>query len=78
MLNIKNKLKELANAGHVILLTSHILELVENLCQQILILNEGKLLDQISQEEIQKIKDTTGKNFNEYFVDIINETSSRK
>jgi ABC-2 type transport system ATP-binding protein len=78
MLNIKNKLKELANAGHVILLTSHILELVENLCQQILILNEGKLLDQISQEKIQRIKDTTGKDFNEYFVDIINKKSSRK
>jgi ABC-2 type transport system ATP-binding protein len=78
MLNIKSKLKALAKSGYVIFLTSHILELVENFCQQILILNEGKLLNQISQAEIRRIKDSTGTGFNEYFVELINEKSSRK
>jgi ABC-2 type transport system ATP-binding protein len=69
--NAKNILLNLANNGHTILLSSHILELVENWCQEIIILNEGKILAEYTQKKIEEIKKTTGKDFNEHFVSLV-------
>jgi ABC-2 type transport system ATP-binding protein len=69
--NAKKILLELAQNGHTILLSSHILELVENWCQEIIILNEGKILAQYTQKEVEEIKKSTGKDFNEHFVSLI-------
>jgi ABC-2 type transport system ATP-binding protein len=69
--NAKKILLKLAQNDHTILLSSHILELVENWCQEIIILNEGKILAEYSQQQIEEIKKNTGKDFNEHFVSLI-------
>lgn len=69
--NAKNLLLNLANNGHTILLSSHILELVENWCQEIIILNAGKVLAEYTSEQIGDIKSKTGKAFSEHFVSLI-------
>jgi ABC-2 type transport system ATP-binding protein len=69
--NAKKILLKLAKNGHTILLSSHILELVENWCQEIIILNEGKILAEYSQKQIEEIKKSSGKDFNEHFVSLI-------
>jgi ABC-2 type transport system ATP-binding protein len=71
MFNIKNILERLANEGHIILLSSHILELIENLSHEIIILNRGKLITQLSQREIQHMKSKHGKGFNDYFIELV-------
>jgi len=69
--NAKNILLKLAENGHTILLSSHVLELVENWCQEIIILNAGKLLAEYTLEQIEDIKAKTGKAFSEHFVSLV-------
>jgi len=69
--NAKNILLNLAENGHTILLSSHVLELVENWCQEIIILNAGKVLAEYTMEQIEDIKTRTGKIFSEHFVSLI-------
>jgi ABC-2 type transport system ATP-binding protein len=69
--NAKSILVKLAENGHTILLSSHVLELVENWCQEIIILNEGKLLAEYTLEQIEDIKTKTGKAFSEHFVSLV-------
>jgi ABC-2 type transport system ATP-binding protein len=73
--NSKNILLTLARNGHTILLSSHVLELVENWCQEIIILNEGKLLAEYTLEQIEDIKARTGKDFSEHFVSLVQRPS---
>ncbi|MEX0722819.1 MAG: ABC transporter ATP-binding protein [Gracilimonas sp.] len=54
---MKNVIRRLKNKGVTIIITSHILEVVENLCDDIAILHEGKIkayLDSVSRKELQK------------------------
>jgi len=69
--NAKNILLRLAKNGHTILLSSHILELVENWCQEIIILDKGKILAEYTQKQIEDIKLKTGKAFSDHFVSLV-------
>lgn len=54
---MKTILKHLKEQGKTVIITSHILEIVENLCDDIAILHEGKIiayLDSESRKELQK------------------------
>lgn len=54
---MKNVIRRLKDKGVTIIVTSHILEVVENLCDDIAILHNGKIkayLDSISRKELQK------------------------
>lgn len=54
---MKTVIRRLKSKGVTIFITSHILEVVENLCDDIAILHEGKIkayLDSISRKELQK------------------------
>lgn len=54
---MKTILKHLQKQGKTIIITSHILEIVENLCDDIAILHEGNIiayLDSASRKELQK------------------------
>lgn len=54
---MKNVIRKLKKKGVTIIITSHILEVVENLCDDIAILNEGEIkayLDTVSRKELQK------------------------
>lgn len=74
LFNAKKILKNLAGAGHTILLSSHVLELVENWCEKIIILNEGKLLAEYSLEEVEKIKRESGKSFSDHFISLVQQS----
>jgi ABC-2 type transport system ATP-binding protein len=74
--NAKTILVDLAKRGHTILLSSHILELVENWCQEIIILNEGKILADYTSDQIEEIKSKTGKAFSEHFVSLVQSPKS--
>ena len=69
--NAKNMLLKLAENGHTILLSSHVLELVENWCQDIIIFNTGIILAEYTMKEIEDIKSRTGKAFSDHFVALI-------
>ncbi|HBQ60023.1 MAG TPA: ABC transporter ATP-binding protein, partial [Balneolaceae bacterium] len=54
---MKNVIRRLKNRGVTIIITSHILEVVENLCDDIAILHNGHIkayLDSVSRKELQK------------------------
>lgn len=54
---MKNVIRRLKSRGVTIIITSHILEVVENLCDDIAILHEGRIkayLDSVSRKELQK------------------------
>lgn len=42
--NLKNILRELANDGKIVVFSSHVMEVVEKICDKIAIINKGKLL----------------------------------
>ena len=69
--NAKKILLNLAKKGHTILLSSHVLELLENWCQEIIILSAGKVLAEYTSEQIEKIKSKTGKSFNDHFISLV-------
>ncbi len=67
---IKNLIKELAESGKTIFYSSHILEVVENLCDRVIIINEGKI---VADEKIQKLKDLSQqKSLEEIFSKLVN------
>lgn len=54
---MKTVIRRLKSKGVTIIITSHILEVVENLCDDIAILHQGKIkayLDSVSRKELQK------------------------
>ncbi len=54
---MKNIIRRLKSRGVTVIITSHILEVVENLCDDIAILNKGQIkayLDSASRKELQK------------------------
>jgi ABC-2 type transport system ATP-binding protein len=54
---MKHIIRRLKQRGVTVIITSHILEVVENLCDDIAILNQGQIkayLDSISRKELQK------------------------
>jgi ABC-2 type transport system ATP-binding protein len=54
---MKTVIRRLKEKGVTIIITSHILEIVENLCDDIAILHQGKIkayLDSVSRKELQK------------------------
>jgi ABC-2 type transport system ATP-binding protein len=68
---MKNILRRLQKRGVTIIITSHILEVVENLCDDIAILHHGKIkayLDSVSRKELQK--DATLHEIFEKFVEV--------
>jgi ABC-2 type transport system ATP-binding protein len=78
LFNAKKLLKDLAGRGRLILLSSHVLELLDNWCEEIIILNQGKILAQYTLEQIRHIKNKSGKSFNEHFVELIHSALNRK
>ena len=63
---IKEILAALRRRGTTIILTSHILEIVERLCDEIAILERGKLLDRGTLEDLRK-----GASLESAFVDLV-------
>lgn len=51
--NLKETMKEMAKAGKTIFFSTHVMEVAENLCDEIAIINKGKIIAQGSLDEIK-------------------------
>ena len=71
MHNVRQLLKQRAESGMTILLTSHVLQLVEDWCDVIMVLNKGRIAGQFSRESIASWKAKSGKSFSDYFISLI-------
>ncbi len=75
---MKNVIRKLKERGTTIFLTSHILEVVENLCDDIAILHKGEIvayLDSKARRELQK--DTSLSEIFEQYVDMSTSSSAQ-
>jgi ABC-2 type transport system ATP-binding protein len=75
---IKDNLRLMVRRGVTVLLSSHVLDTVEKFCDEIAILNKGKIVFQSTMEEIRaKLKDQLGQDtyssLEEIFVSVVTE-----
>ena len=78
MHNVRQLLQEKAASGRTILLTSHVLPLVEDWCDVIIVLNKGKIAGRFSREAIASWKEKNGKTFSDYFISLIDTGDDQK
>jgi len=71
LFNLKTEIDKHIKSGGTVIISSHILELIEKWCSRIIVMNEGKILGDFDKSEIEKRKNQTGKDFNEVFVELI-------
>ncbi len=76
LINVKKLLRELADQGHTIILSSHILELVEQWCDEIYIMLNGRLVEQLHQQQLTEIRNKYEHGLSDYFQNLANRTSS--
>lgn len=65
---MKNKLKELCDKGGSVFFSSHVLEVVENLCDKIAIIKSGDIIKEGNTEELLK----EGESLEKLFLDLEN------
>jgi len=71
LFNLKTEIDKHIKSGGTVIISSHILELIEKWCSRIIVMNEGTILGDFDKSEIEKRKNQTGKDFNEVFVELI-------
>ncbi len=71
-LELKNIMRQHAQKGNIVFFSSHILEVVESLCDRVGILNKGVLVDVIDLHELKK----KGKSLEEIFITSTNKDVS--
>jgi ABC-2 type transport system ATP-binding protein len=69
--NLKSEIDKHVNSGGTVIISSHILELIEKWCSQIVVINEGMILGNYRKDEIEKLQKKSGKDFNEIFIELI-------
>ena len=77
---IKDNLKLMVQNGVTVLLSSHVLDTVEKFCDEIAIINKGKIVFQSKMEDIgAKLKNQLGQetysSLEEIFVDVVTENN---
>jgi len=80
---IKDNLKLMAQNGTTVFITSHVLDTVEKLCDEVAIINKGKIVFQSKTQDIRtKIKDEitneTYQSLEEIFIDAVAEENGTK
>ena len=71
LFNLKNYLNELATSGKTIILSSHILALILDWCDPIIIMHQGKILKVVSKQEIARMESEMEKTFEQIFIDLV-------
>ncbi len=71
MYNVRHLLRDYAKDGSTILLSSHILELVENWCDYIIIMKDARLLAAYSQQDIDRLCAETRTDFSTHFIRLV-------
>ncbi len=51
---IKTLMRDMADRGHIVFFSSHVIEVLEKLCDRVAIIKQGKLIGEYSSEEIKK------------------------
>jgi len=77
LFHAKNMLKQMAGKGKMVILSSHVLELLEEWCEEIIILDQGKVRAVYTTSQIEAIKKDTGRAFSEHFISLIQTDSAR-
>ena len=72
---IKDTLKELARGGAAIFISTHTLEVAEELCDRVGIIHKGRLIALGTMDELRKKTRTTG-GLEEIFLELTNDTLS--
>ncbi len=67
---VKELLQSMARSGASILLSTHILEIAERLCQRIVIIHEGKKIAEGSIDELRELAKSPGSNLEEIFLQL--------
>jgi len=83
IVKVKKILKILKNKGTTILISSHILSYVEDLCDEVAIINKGQIIYQSATKEIRnQIKDNvtkeTYKSLEEIFIELTTEKADQE
>jgi ABC-2 type transport system ATP-binding protein len=71
LINIKKLFRELVQDGHTLVMSSHILELMEQWCDIIYIMHNGHLIEQLSREQCNTIRGQYDQGLSGYFQKII-------
>lgn len=64
-LALRNFMKEYAMKGNCVIFSSHNLDIVEKICDKVIIINNGELVANIDMKEFKK----TGQSLEEYFIE---------
>ena len=80
---IKDMLRDMVSKGATVFMSSHNLDTVEKLCDEVAIINRGQLVFQSRTEDIRKkIKDEvsqeTYQSLEEIFIDVVSKDGERK
>jgi ABC-2 type transport system ATP-binding protein len=65
---IKDILRQLANRGSAVMLSTHILEIAERMCDRIGIINKGELIAAGTMEELRKLGKTAQSSLEDIFL----------
>ena len=64
---LKDIMKEHCNKGGTVFFSSHLLEVVENICDRIAVINKGRL---VACDRLEKIKEESGHTLEEIFLEL--------
>lgn len=67
---VKEMLQNMAKRGCCILLSTHILEIAEKLCQRIIVINKGRMIAQGSLPELRELSKRPDTNLEEIFLQL--------
>lgn len=67
---VKDILKERANAGTTIFMSTHLLSIAEELCDRIAIIKNGKIIFEIKAKDFQTIKENYNGKFEQLFLEL--------
>lgn len=68
---VKEILQNMAKAGASILLSTHILEIAEKLCQRIVVIHKGKKIAEGSIQELRELAKSPSSNLEEIFLQLV-------
>lgn len=72
LFNLKHDLQKQAEEGKTIILSSHILPLIEEWCDPIMIMNKGTIIQSFSKAELHRLQNQTKKTFEKIFIEMLN------
>jgi len=65
--NLKDIMREHCRRGGTVFFSSHLLEVVENICDRVAVINKGRL---VACDRLEKIKEESGHNLEEIFLEL--------